>query len=273
VRLTHVIARAAAGRRHRTLVLATVAALTPAPASAAEPAVQGLDVSDHQGPVNWQQAWVHGARFAYIKATEGTTFHSRSFDRQYGDARAAGLLRGAYHIALPDRSSGTVQARYFVDHGGGWGPDGQTLPGALDMENNPYGAACYGLAPPRMVRWLTEFTTTYRDRVHREPVIYTTTAWWNRCTGGNRDFAAHHPLWLARYAAAPGPLPAGWSTRTFWQYADTGRLPGDQDSFNGTLTDLRHFAGSPPSPPSTAGGADPAAPVTSTPDPTESADQ
>ena len=62
-----------------------------------------------------------------------------------------GLVRGAYHFALPDHSSGTAQAAWFATHGGAWSADNHTLPGALDIEYNPYGAACYGLSQAAMV--------------------------------------------------------------------------------------------------------------------------
>ncbi len=51
------------------------------------------------------------------------------------------------------------------------------------------------------------------------------------------------PLWIARHGSATaGTLPAGWSYWTFWQYANRGSLPGDQNRFNGTMTQLRKFA-------------------------------
>jgi hypothetical protein len=49
-------------------------------------------------------------------------------------ATNAGLIRGGYHFARPDVSSGATQANYFLAHGGGWSADGRTLPGALDIE-------------------------------------------------------------------------------------------------------------------------------------------
>lgn len=45
----------------------------------------------------------------------------------------AGLIRGAYHVARPDQSSGNAQAAYFLAHGGGWTGDGKTLPGAVEL--------------------------------------------------------------------------------------------------------------------------------------------
>ena len=61
-------------------------------------------------------------------------YKSPSFSSQYTGATKAGLIRGGYHFALPDKSSGAVQANWFASHGGGWSKDGITLPGALDME-------------------------------------------------------------------------------------------------------------------------------------------
>lgn len=61
-------------------------------------------------------------------------FISSSFSSQYVGATNAGLIRGGYHFARPDVSSGAAQAKYFLAHGGGWSADGITLPGALDIE-------------------------------------------------------------------------------------------------------------------------------------------
>ncbi|KAF9500629.1 hypothetical protein BDN71DRAFT_1440045 [Pleurotus eryngii] len=71
-------------------------------------------------------------RSHFIKATEGPTFISSSFSSQYVGATNAGFIRGAYHFAHPDSSSDAAQANFFSAHGGG--PDGITLPGALDIE-------------------------------------------------------------------------------------------------------------------------------------------
>ncbi|MFF1597753.1 lysozyme [Streptomyces mirabilis] len=239
-------------RRARVLAAtAAVAALTAAGtvlagapvAAAAKP--RGHDVSSHQKNVDWQSAKEKGARFVYVKATESHTYRNPYFGRQYDGARDAGILRGAYHFAVPDKSSGATQAAYFVRNGGAWRADGWTLPPALDMEYNPYDKKhkCYGLSKARIVSWIRAFSDELERETGRRPVIYTTTHWWNTCTGGSDAFAANHALWLARYDSADtGALPAGWSTWTFWQYDNSGTLPGDQNLFNGSMARLRQFA-------------------------------
>ncbi|MFJ6830973.1 lysozyme [Streptomyces sp. NPDC091209] len=238
--------------RRRALVAATAVAatlalggagLTAVPAEAAGNA-KGHDVSSHQKNVDWPSAKARGARFVYVKATESITYRNPYFARQYDGARDAGILHGAYHFAVPNQSSGAAQAAYFVHNGGAWRADGWTLPPALDVEYNPYGRSkCYGLSKAGMVHWIRAFSDEIRRETGRRPVIYTTTRWWNTCTGSSRTFAADHTLWLARYdSAGTGALPAGWSAWTFWQYDNSGSLPGDQNLFNGSPAGLKRLA-------------------------------
>ena len=117
--------------------------------------VQGMDVSSHQPSVNWAQQYSAGARFAYVKATEGDSYRNPLFTDQYNGASNAGMFRGAYHFAIPTpNSSGAAQANYFINNGGGWTADGRTLPPLLDIEYNPYsqyGNTCYNFTPAQMV--------------------------------------------------------------------------------------------------------------------------
>ncbi|MEV0096349.1 lysozyme [Streptomyces sp. NPDC050738] len=238
--------------RVRTLTVSVAAltvlggtALAGLPASGADKP-RGHDVSSHQKNVDWKKARAEGARFVYVKATESTTYRNPYFSQQYDGARKAGIIRGAYHFAVPAESpgNGKAQAAYFVTYGGWWHRDGWTMPPAVDLEHNPYGKdICYGLSKAQMVGWITSFSDEVRRRTGHRPVIYTTTRWWNSCTGKSRAFAPTHDLWLARYNTTPGELPAGWSYWTIWQYDNgSGSLPGDQNLFNGSVSRLQRFA-------------------------------
>jgi GH25 family lysozyme M1 (1,4-beta-N-acetylmuramidase) len=201
----------------------------------------GFDVSNWQGTIDWPAQYAKGARFAYIKATEGTTYKDPKFDANYTNSYYAGFIRGAYHFARPDTSSGKAQADYFVSHGGGWSKDGKTLPPLLDIEY-PAGDACYGLSKSAMVSWIRAFVNEVHAKTTRWATIYSTTDWWTRCTGDSPAFAADDPLFIARYASSAGKLPAGWPFYSFWQHADSGPFPGDQDYFNGPMSGLRNLA-------------------------------
>ncbi|CAM5565128.1 hypothetical protein SANTM175S_00242 [Streptomyces antimycoticus] len=54
--------------------------------------------------VDWAALWDDNVRFAYVKATESTTYENPSFAAQYNGSFQQGMIRGAYHFALPDRS-------------------------------------------------------------------------------------------------------------------------------------------------------------------------
>src|SRR5262245_40181704 len=58
----------------------TVAALTVAVLPASAATTNGIDVSHFQGTINWTSVHNAGTQFAYMKATEGTTFKDPSFN-------------------------------------------------------------------------------------------------------------------------------------------------------------------------------------------------
>jgi lysozyme len=105
------------------------------------------------------------------------------------------------------------------------------------MEYNPYGSTCFGLSTASMTTWVRSFSDTYHSRTGVYPVIYTSTSWWNQCVGSS--FSGTNPLWVARYASAPGALPYNWGVYTFWQYSST---PIDQNQFNGAYDRLQALA-------------------------------
>lgn len=221
--------------------------------------IQGIDVSSHQFNVDWPRAWSQGARFAYVKATEATSYINPYYSQQYNGSRNVGMYRGAYHFAIPSVSSGAAQANYFVNNGGGWTADGRTLPPLLDIEYNPYSAlgnTCYDMSASQMVAWIREFSNTIKARTGRLPMIYSTTDWWNRCTGSSSAFA-DHPLHIANYnQVGPGTLPAGWRNWNVWQYSSTGPFVGDSNVWNGSAAALRDFAARAPRTPSISSAAD-----------------
>ncbi|MGO4803647.1 lysozyme [Arthrobacter sp. 2MCAF15] len=220
--------------------------------------VKGLDVSGHQTSVNWQSQWNMGARFAYVKASEGNYFINDSFGAQYAGAGSVGMIRGAYHFAIPNWSSGADQARFFVNNGGGWSADGKTMPPVLDFEFNPYagrtingfyfGNTCYGMSPAQLTSWVRDFGNTMRALTGRLPVIYTNTLWWNQCTANAPGFG-DYPLWVASYPLSAtdiaGAVPSSWSVYSMWQYSSTGPFTGDSNIWNGDYPSLQRFAGTP----------------------------
>lgn len=203
--------------------------------------VPGFDISNYQSSADLSSAASAGAKFVIIKATEGTSYTSPSFSAQYTAATNSGLIRGAYHFAHPDSSSGATQASFFLNHGGGWSGDGITLPGMLDLESVSGSPTCYGLTQSQMVDWIEDFGETYNAKTGRYPMIYTNAGWWNECVASSA-FAANYPLVVANYGVTSPKIPNGFKYYSFWQYADQGQYPGDQDVWNGDEGSLKTFA-------------------------------
>lgn len=97
--------------------------------------VRGIDVSNHQGRIDWERVAADDVAFAIIKATEGGDFVDKSFRRNIAEARAAGLAVGAYHFFTFCRP-GAEQARNFMAT---VPRDGPLLPPVVDIE---FGGNC-----------------------------------------------------------------------------------------------------------------------------------
>jgi lysozyme len=90
----------------------------------------GIDVSSHQGEVDWERVAGDDIDFAYIKATEGGDFVDERFRRNWDGAAVAGLDRGAYHFFTLCRG-GAEQAENFLRT---VPSDADALPPVVDLE-------------------------------------------------------------------------------------------------------------------------------------------
>jgi GH25 family lysozyme M1 (1,4-beta-N-acetylmuramidase) len=213
--------------------------------------IRGIDVSSHDhtlGPIDWWAVAADGNKFAYIKATEGSSYINPYFDADYRAAKAAGLLTGAYHFGRPDRRDPIGEANFFIDNAQ-WMKDAQTLVPFLDLEW-PYWAGaptCYGLTPTELTNWVRAFTDQVKARIGRPVMIYTNTNWWNPCTANDTSFGSL-PLDIAGYTTTRPPLPAGWTQETIWQYAAGNDSQGNYDKnvFNGDYAGLTRLTGGSP---------------------------
>jgi GH25 family lysozyme M1 (1,4-beta-N-acetylmuramidase) len=208
--------------------------------------VEGIDVSHWNGDIDWSRVAADGIVFAISKCTESDYYTDDTFPDSQAGARGEGIIFGGYHFASPDDSSGAEQATFFVENGGGWQPDGLTLPGVLDIEYNPYGDTCYNLSRSEMEDWVADFSDTYTALTGRPPAIYTNADWWNTCVGDSA-MPGVNPLWVAYWGSGTPTLPTGWTTYDLWQYSSEGSVDGvsgdlDVNRFPGTMHDLRMFA-------------------------------
>lgn len=220
------------------LVLGTLAPGAPAASTQAK----GVDVSNWQHTINWSKVAGAGYRFAFGKATEGTTYTDPTYATNRSGSEGAGLVFGAYHFARPSGTSqasatqsAIAQADYFVDVAA---PGAGELPPVLDLE------ATGNLGPVLLGLW----TQTWLDEVYARTgvrgFVYTSPDFWkSKLADSTAVAAAGYRLWIAHWTSASAPtVPAanwngaGWS---FWQWTNASSVPGiggrtDGDRMNGS---------------------------------------
>src|SRR5687768_11775294 len=81
-----------------TLVFAGLLPLLGATPAVAQDEMLGIDVSHHQGTINWTRVAESGQRFAFHKATEGATFVDDQYVTNRGKAGEVSIPFGAYHF-------------------------------------------------------------------------------------------------------------------------------------------------------------------------------
>jgi GH25 family lysozyme M1 (1,4-beta-N-acetylmuramidase) len=221
-------------------------------ASFSQTDLRGIDVSNWQGAINWPKVAARGVRFAFLKASQGTTYTDPTYTTNRPAARTAGVRVGAYHFAVPGGSTragiaanATAQADYFIAAAR---PAATDLRPVLDIERTG------GLTPTQLVRWTNAFVSRVAALVHARPIVYTSPSFWQTELGDSQSTAAIADLWIAHWttAASPWVPAANWSGRgwAFWQYSSSGSVNGisgrvDLDRLHGT-TLTPYLVGSPP---------------------------
>lgn len=205
---------------NRWLVFVREAVHKLEPPKPAKPA-QGIDVSVHNGSVDWPKVKAAGFTFAFCKSTEGEDYRDSTWTKQrVTDLRAAKIQFGPYHYLRPraGRSGGT-EARWFINnaYAAGWGKPGD-LRAVLDFEETE-------LSPAATIRYLEQAVKEVKRLTGRAPIIYTGGPFWAENGGGTNNFGC--PLWLAAYVVNPAPyIPKAWKRFNLWQYSSTGKVPG-----------------------------------------------
>lgn len=206
----------------------------PVPLAPLGPPVEGIDVSNHNGDIDWSRVAAAGKKFTFVLATDGTGFTNPRYSEQYHGAKNAGLIAGAYHFARPGSSSAEVQAERFLNISD-YQADGKTLPPVLDLEVDPNSGGCYGLSVADMHLWTKTFNDKVKERTGKDPIIYANPSFWRQCMGGTDTFGGH-ALWLASYGVDSPAVPNGFNDWDFWQYTDQGSVAGI-----GGNTDLNQY--------------------------------
>ena len=199
--------------------------------------VSGIDVSHHNGDIDYDKVRSAGNEFVFIKATQDNDFIDPMFLTNMARARQAGLAVGGYHF-FDYTLDGRDQADHFVDRLELAGGIDGALPPVVDVECwPPVGSSIHAVSTAR----LRDFVARVYERTGRLPIIYTSVHMWKQVVGNADGFEAL-PLWAACWGCdAPPSIAPGWDGWDFWQ-TGVGRVPGvgrlDANYYGGSPDDL-----------------------------------
>ena len=196
---------------------------------------QGIDVSHHQGNINWDNVANDDIRFALLKASEALTFKDNRFETNTKGCRDSGIRCGAYHFFRPGKD-GRQQADNLLSQLDkvNFGQEGDLLP-AVDCEDFD------GSSEAQYRDDLQACLDRIEIEIGKKPIIYTLRSFWKKI--GDPDFSSY-PLWVVDLSSVDSPrLPKHWTDYAIWQYSFTGSVNGisddvDRDRFKGDLNDL-----------------------------------
>ncbi len=181
--------------------------------------VRGVDVSHHQGEINWAQVAGDDVAFAYMKASEGADFKDGAFAQNWAAAGAAGLARGAYHY-FSLCQTGRKQAENFLSV---LPDDRSMLAPMVDLEFE--GNCARRPSIEEVLKEVSDFTALVEQVRGKQVIFYAPEDFYLTYLKGQ---GLNRPLWARSIWHSPVYAPA-WIG---WQYHDRGTvkgIPGDVD--------------------------------------------
>lgn len=179
--------------------------------------MNGIDVSQWQGYIDFEAVRRAGVELVYIKASEGTDLVDPFFFRNYANASNAGLPVGFYHyLTAHSTEEAEAEAYHFVETVEGLVNDARLV---MDMED------IAGLTREEVNRIANAFLQVLQEYSGKAPAIY---AGADNVAQVFGEALAVYPLWIAEYDVDEPTMDNPWETWAGWQYTDLGRVAGIQ---------------------------------------------
>lgn len=178
--------------------------------------VKGIDISNHQGEIDWEKLRQEKLSFIIIKATEGNDHNDSLFSYYYTNSKKEGYATGGYHFYRLC-SPGREQAQNFINT---VPKDSLDLPPSIDFE---FGGNCdtTGLVRANVIREIQECLDLLEKHYGKRPIIYSTRGFYRAYMVDNfKDY----PLWMRSIYRSPVfREKRAWA---IWQYANRGHVKG-----------------------------------------------
>lgn len=184
----------------------------------------GVDVSYHQGSIDWEKVKADGYNFAMIRigyrgyGTEGTLNLDTSFHENISNAQSAGLDVGVYFFAQAiNEEEALEEAEFVLEYLNGYQLQ---LPVVYDPESILDDEARTDNVTGEQFTKNTEVFCKRIQEAGYDPMIYSNMLW--EAYELDLEQLAAYPIWYADYE----PLPQTPYDFTMWQYSNTGTVDG-----------------------------------------------
>ena len=177
---------------------------------------KGIDVSEHQGVIDWAKVAKDGVQFAVIRAGYGRELSQKDkqFERNYAGAKAVGIQVGAYWYSYANSvERGEQEARTCLKVLEGKRFE---LPIFFDQE---YEKSILALSNKTRTDIVLKFLETVKG-AGRKVGLYSSTNFIIANLQANR--LTEYPLWIAEYGSKLHYTGKVWA----WQYTSKGRVAG-----------------------------------------------
>lgn len=179
-------------------------------------AAKGIDVSKHQGTIDWEKVKKSGVKFAMIREGYGVELPSQkdsSFEANYKRAKGYGVHVGTYHYSYARSTEEAVaEARFCLKNISGKQFE---YPIAFDIEDK----SLAGLSSGLKFEICRAFCETLENAGYYA-MIYCNLDWYrNRIKGA--ELAKKYDIWLAQWRSSRPSVPCG-----IWQFSDCGIVNG-----------------------------------------------
>lgn len=181
-------------------------------------ALKGIDVSQWQGNIDWQEVKGAGVQFAMLRAGYGRNNLDTKFHRNAQRAIAAGIPIGLYWFSYAlNVEMARREAQYAVEVAKKYKI---TWPIAYDLEYDTVSYAVKnGVAITKSLA--TQMAIAFCEEIKRLgyiPMVYTNLDYLNRYFDRSK---LPYDLWYAQYAST-----ASVADKEIWQYSSKGSVPG-----------------------------------------------
>ena len=188
---------------------------------------EGIDVSNWQGYINYEQVRNSGIEIVYIKASQGTNIKDAYFETNYENAKANGLKVGFYHfLTAVNTQQAEQEANFFASVISGKVPDCKLV---LDYET-------FGGASVEEINLIARtFIERVQELTNKEVIIYSDLS--NARDTFSRNLAQDYQLWIAYYENYNNlvNIQTNWQEYIGVQYTDRGRVNGINGSVDRDL--------------------------------------